>query len=418
MGSVTQLKYPLNHSKAGQQRKQSKRLGWQLRYMDPKKKKSRISTTFWGSRKDAEEEMSRLEQGTADGLSMNPDIRQMDMGSLRARALADYFWLTRPSGKDEGVRRATSSYSRFKSMMTIVGRSGIDSALVRTITSSDMDRIINNYRLQNGAKPSEETLKTLTGALTKLFSYAVNWGVISVASNPMTRRTQTSAKFSYGKPVKWAPNETEMANVAAFLEKTDLFLAHILRVFYWTGMRVEEGCGLKVSQIDWDNRRIVIEDAVTVSGGQRVEGSTKTPAGARQIPIVGQCEESIRFLQNRAHGKSDYLFMGTRPSRLAEEMERQRKKRVRHAISYSTWRKHLRMASLEASQQSGQKYFTTLDCRHAYATNLLNVGYSVGETATLLGHSTEKIVRTRYQSVVDRDLTLTAEDLTNRFNGL
>lgn len=420
MGSVTPIKYPTGHPKAGQQRKQGRRLGWQLRYMDPRKVGHRVSTTYWGSRPDAEDELDRLEQGAADGLSMDPDIRNLTVATLRARALADYRWLTKPSANHTGVLRARSTYAKFKAMMTVVGNSPLDPLLVRTVKPEDIDDAINGYRLKDGSKPSEETLKTLTAALTKLFGYAVKFGVITDSGNPMKRRTQTGTKFSYGKPVKWAPSKAEVERVALILDGDADYLGAICRVLYWTGMRVEEALALKHHHIDWDRKRIRVEDAVTVSGGRRAEGDTKTPAGARYIPIVGQCEAPLRHLAARAAAKGcEYVCMGEgRPSRLPSEMSKKRSKRTVHAISYSVWRSRLKTAVEAAAAEFGQPTFTSLDLRHAYATNCLNSGLTATEVAALLGHSTDKIVLSRYQSLVDRDLTVEAEALTRKFAAL
>lgn len=420
MGSITPLKYPRGHEKAGQQRKQGRRLGWQLRYMDPREVGHRVSTTYWGSRADADAEMERLEQGAADGLSFDPDIRNLTVKALRTRALADYIWLTKPSTNHDGVLRARSTFSKFKAMMSIVANSPLDPLLVRTVKPEDIDDAINGYRLKDGSKPSEETLKTLTAALTKLFGYAVKFGVITESGNPMRRRTQTGTKFSYGKPVKWAPNKTEVENVAVILDAKADYLGAMCRVLYWTGMRVEEALAVKQHHIDWERKRIHIEEAVTVSGGRRAEGNTKTPAGARYVPIVGQCEAPLRLLVDRSRLKGcEYVFMGEgRPSRLPSEMTKKRSKRERHAISYSAWRTHLKAAVEQAAIEHGQPVFTSLDLRHAYATNCLNSGFTASEVASLLGHSTDKIVMSRYQSLVDRDLTAEADEMTRRFNAL
>jgi integrase len=418
MGTVTKLTYPKNHPKYGHQRTNGKRLGWQLRWMSPTEKSKRVSTTFWGSAKAAHDELDRLEAGSALGLSDDYDIRNLTVGELRLKAVEDFQWSERPTGERPGVLRTTSTYSKFVAMMQVVKRDPqLDDMLVWAVTHEDISNFLSRYRVNGGQEPTAETLLTLESQVRKLFRYAVDWGVIIPSRDPTARR-RGAAKVNTGKKVTWAPSIADIDLVAANLAEKHDYLADMLYVLYRTGLRIEEACGLKVHNVDFDRNSITIVETVTVSGGVRQEGGTKSVASTRTIPIHGKVKDPLKRLCDRASlpkYRCEFVFMGEgRRSRLPSEMEKRRSDRARHAISYSTWRSSLKEAVDKAVEEHGIRRFTSHTLRHAAIANLLAAGYSDSEVTSFAGHGSERIVRNRYDSLIERDLTAEADAMTKR----
>lgn len=416
MGSVTKLTYPKTHPQAGQQRKNGKRLGWQLRWMSPTEKSKRVSTTFWGTAHAAGEELDRLERGAALGLSDDPDIRNLTVGELRLRALEDFKWSERPTDEHPGTLRRTSTYAKFNAMMAVVERDPkLDDMLVRTVRAEDIAAFTKRYKVRDGQEPTPETLLTLESQVRKLFGYAVDWGVISPALDPTARR-RGATKVNVSRSVTWAPSKSDVELVAANLAEKHDYLADMLWVLYRTGLRIEEACGLKVHNVDLPRNAITIVETVTVSGGTRVAGGTKTVASTRNIPIHGDAKKALHRLSVRASLKGcEYVFMGEgRPSRLASEMTKKVKKRAIHAISYSTWQSSLKAAVDKAVEEHGIRPFTSHTLRHAALANLLAAGFSDSEVTSFAGHGSERVVRNRYDSLVQRDLSSEADAMTKR----
>lgn len=385
--------------------------------MDPPKKSVRTSTTFWGSETAARDELERLEVGASLGLSNNPYIRNLTVKELRTRAVADFTWAKNPTADTPGVPRKASTAAKFRHMMAVVERDKVlDALTVRTVRYEDIDAFMDRYRVHGNQNPSPETLATLQGQLRKLFGYAEDWDVMPAALNPTAQRKGASTKVNTAKPITWAPGKPEISLVAANLAERAHYLADMLWVIYRTGMRIEEALALKRTSVDFDRSALTIIKAVTVSGGTREEGDTKSVASTRIIPIHGEVITPLQRLCDRAAAKRcDYVFMGAGvPSRLTSEMDRKRSKRTLHAISYSTWRKHLKWAVDKAVEEHGIMPFSNQLLKHGALTNLLASGFSDGEVASFAGHGSDRIVRNRYDSLVPRDLTAVAETMTER----
>ncbi len=180
-------------------------------------------------------------------------------------------------------------------------------------------------------------------------------------------------------------------------------------------MRCEETMGLKIADVDFVKSSITVIDAVTVSGGTRQEGTLKSEASKRSIPIVAQCRPHLEFLCDRAKlMKSQYVFVGEgRPSQLPSEMKKKVSKRAVHAISYSMWWRTLSKAAREAEPQ-GVRYFTSHILRHAALMQLLRAGYTPFEVGRFAGHRDDKIVMQSYSALVPNDLTTEAETMSER----
>lgn len=151
--------------------------------------------------------------------------------------------------------------------------------------------------------------------------------------------------------------------------------AQALRLIVATGCRKQEVVGLAWSEVDLEERRLVLGDS---------------KVGGHCVPLTG---EAAAILKERlgAAGGTEKAGTWVFPSRDG--------KKPRSAIE-RTWRKALKEAKLDSLHIH--------DCRHAFAANAVAAGLSLPEIGSLLGHKTQQ--STARYSHVARDVARAAAD--------
>jgi integrase len=149
------------------------------------------------------------------------------------------------------------------------------------------------------------------------------------------------------------------------------------------GMRQGEVLALRWRDIDFEGRRIVVGRTVARIGGDFVEGTPKSAAGNRTIPLIGLVEEPLRAHYEEAvaaglAGPDDLLFQG-----LGRNVPRQPPTDLRH------WGKVLAKVGVEYTQLHA--------ARNTTAHLLEDADVQPRIVADILGHS--KVEQTfKYQA--------------------
>jgi len=199
-----------------------------------------------------------------------------------------------------------------------------------------------------------------------------------------------SARASQRLPVVLTPDE-----VAGVLERLRGVHALIGRLLYGTGMRVMEGMRLRVKDVDFVRREILIRDGkglkdrVTVLPRAIVSQLQEQLARARAVHAkdlaAGYGEVWLPFALARKYRPVDrewgwqYVFP-------AEERSRDPRSGVvrRHHLSDQAFQRAMRQAVRDAGIV---KHATPYTLRHSFATHLLESGYDIRTVQELLGHS-------------------------------
>ena len=199
-----------------------------------------------------------------------------------------------------------------------------------------------------------------------------------------------SARASQRLPVVLTPDE-----VAGVLERLRGVHALIGRLLYGTGMRVMEGMRLRVKDVDFVRREILIRDGkglkdrVTVLPRAIVSQLQEQLARARAVHAkdlaAGYGEVWLPFALARKYRPVDrewgwqYVFP-------AEERSRDPRSGVvrRHHLSDQSFQRAMRQAVRDAGIV---KHATPYTLRHSFATHLLESGYDIRTVQELLGHS-------------------------------
>ena len=194
-------------------------------------------------------------------------------------------------------------------------------------------------------------------------------------STPVPRLKNPAAGFR-NKPVEVLNRREQAELLSALCSETDSFKMAVLLCLY-TGLRLGELCALKWTDIDFENRLMVISRTVQrlYMEGQRTktilaETDPKSQYSRREIPLcVPALELLIRFRDSQ-----EYIFGGHTPA------------------DPRTMQNHFKRIITEAGLED--KNFHIL--RHTFATNCIEGGADVKSLSELLGHSEVQITLNRY----------------------
>ena len=154
-------------------------------------------------------------------------------------------------------------------------------------------------------------------------------------------------------------------------------------IFFHTGLRVSEFCGLTIKDIDLDRKILNIDHQLQrTSNMQYVIESTKTKAGTRKIPITNEVAECFRkIIENREpprvekfiDGYSGFLFFDRNGMPLV-------------ALHWEHRFRHMLTRYNEIYRKCLPK-ITTHVCRHTYCSIQAKSGMNPKTLQYLMGHS-------------------------------
>lgn len=232
---------------------------------------------------------------------------------------------------------------------------------LREITANDIRLYLFKYQSDNGV--GNRSLESIRGTICTFMRWAASEGYIP--TNPVETL----------KPIKWSAKPREA------LEQIELEIIRkacwthrekaMIEVLYSTGCRVSELTGIKLSDIDWHSRTVML-----FGKGKKYRTSY----------INAKAEVAIKtYLDYRPH-KSDYLFCNDRGG---------------GSMTKSNVERMIRIIRERAGM--GDRRITPHTFRHTTATQALQSGMPVTDIQQLLGHAsvntTMVYARTSHEAV-------------------
>ncbi|WP_438354479.1 tyrosine-type recombinase/integrase [Microbacterium sp. CJ88] len=239
---------------------------------------------------------------------------------------------------------------------------------IASITTLDVEEAFAGW---SGA---ESTKADALGALSALCRVAVKGGFIP--TNPcigVDRRRQQSADVA-GR----ALTREEFARLLDVLPPTGPYRRFVLAMVY-TGCRLGEVAGLRLSDVDWSERTVRVLRTVSPGlSGETAVGPTKGRRD-RTVPIVDQF---LPVLREAAAGKGahDYLFTGPRGGFLSS-------KNLSRALNWHRNRVHVKQFA------PGEPALHWHDLRHTAAVFFFDAGLPAPDVQALLGHSSLQVTQ-------------------------
>lgn len=170
-------------------------------------------------------------------------------------------------------------------------------------------------------------------------------------------------------------------------------------ILFKTGMRISEFVGLTVSDIDFKNRKIIIDHQLQRTRDmQYVIEDTKTSCGTREIPMADEVYECFKIIiQNRQKpkvepiigGKSGFLYLDKNNMPMV-------------ALHWEKHFQHIRKKYNSIYKVQMPKV-TPHVCRHTFCSNMAKFGMNPKTLQYIMGHSDIGVTLNTYTHVQYED---------------
>lgn len=317
---------------------------WRARYRDPEGKEH---ARHFDRKVDAQRWLDQVTSDLVRGTYVDPKA-----GLLRFGAFADD-WLAAQTF-DVSTREAVELRLRVHILPTF-GKLELKAIRPSTVQSWLRDR-------QSSCAPTH--VRVLLANLSTILSAAVDDGLI--VRNPCDSRSVRAPKVEQNRIVPWTPEQ-----VAAVIDAHPARYQAVPLVAAGCGMRQGEVFGLRVQDVDFLRRRVLVRQQVKIVNSRPLIAPPKG-GKTREVPLPDAVAEAIsEQIRLYPSGDSDLVFV-----------TRERKPLVRTYYNPGIWKPALRVAEIEPTRKNGMHAL-----RHFYASVLLDAGESIRTLADYLGHA-------------------------------
>lgn len=250
-----------------------------------------------------------------------------------------------------------------------------------SLTTAELQKFYNKIKKEGRVKPTREGSYELADSMVRKIHMMLHEALDTAVSERLIAKNPTNGTTI---PKNNYPEKQVLGN-----EQLETFLEEIKKEEYWcdffyvevmTGLRRGEICGLKWSDIDFEDKKLRIERSVSVKKGGGVSiGETKTQTGTRNIfmpPSVAQ------VLQKRKQTAiTEWVF----PAFLDPEQP------IHPAAAYRKLKVILKHAELPMLRFH--------DLRHTFATHAMKGGVDAKTLSGILGHTNASFTLDTYTHV-------------------
>lgn len=276
----------------------------------------------------------------------------------------------------QGVRHATKVGYNF--VLNIAKKEPFCYRTINTIRTSDAKLWL--MKLQKDGR-GYSTITSIRGVVKPAFQMACDEDIIR--KNPFDFPLAGVVVNDSKKRIALSREQQEI--FMNFVKGDDHYCRYYdeFNVLLGTGMRVSEFCGLTISDLDFENRRIFVEkQLLKEKGGVYHVEKTKTESGVRYIPMSDEvCQSLKNILARRQKPKKEMLidgYAGFLP------LDKNGNPKVGlHLDHHMQWT----MKKYRRTQQIPLPTITPHVLRHTFCTNMANAGMDLKSLQYLMGHS-------------------------------
>lgn len=276
----------------------------------------------------------------------------------------------------QGVRHATKVGYNF--VLNIAKKESFCYRTINTIRTSDAKLWL--MKLQKDGR-GYSTITSIRGVVKPAFQMACDEDIIR--KNPFDFPLAGVVVNDSKKRIALSREQQEI--FMNFVKGDDHYCRYYdeFNVLLGTGMRVSEFCGLTISDLDFENRRIFVEkQLLKEKGGVYHVEKTKTESGVRYIPMSDEVYQSLKnILARRQKPKKEMLIDGYAGFLLLDKNGNP--KVGLHLDHHMQWT----MKKYRRTQQIPLPTITPHVLRHTFCTNMANAGMDLKSLQYLMGHS-------------------------------
>ena len=234
------------------------------------------------------------------------------------------------------------------------------------------------------------------GASTVLRVYGVLAGVLDVAVKDRRILSNPARGVNLPRKVRKEHRYLTHQQVHALADASGEHRALVL-VLAYTGLRWGEAIGLRIKDLDLENRRITVAvNAVEV--GREIEVGTPKTHKRRTVPFPRLVEPAL-IEQADGRGAEELLFSGRNGAFL---------RRVRVSGGSRSWFK-------TALKEAKLAPMTVHDLRHTAASMSISAGANVKAVQRMLGHASAAMTLDIYADLFDDDLNAVSDRLDEAY---
>jgi integrase len=243
-----------------------------------------------------------------------------DVGNAKPSTIRDYESML----AEPGTPYARGNGKRIGRIMKAIG----DTA-PSEITAADVDTILVEHSREGVGARSVNKHRQVLAAIFNFGLRPENVERWNLTSNPATATVkrkepgparlevftveQIEAMARVAESGAWRDSSQETPENAPFLEAEDHQLGELIRIAAYTGLRRGELLALRWRDVDWAERVLVVERALSAT----VEGTTKGRK-VRYVPLGDQALGALDRLSQRPNftGPNDYVFANAAGDRI------------------------------------------------------------------------------------------------------
>lgn len=185
-------------------------------------------------------------------------------------------------------------------------------------------------------------------------------------------------------------------------------------ILFHTGLRISEFTGLTISDIDFKNRKIIVDHQLQRTRDMKyVIEDTKTSCGVREVPMIDEVYECFKsILKNRQKpkvepiidGKSGFLYLDKNSMPMV-------------ALHWEKYFQHIREKYNKIYRVQMPKV-TPHVCRHTFCSNMAKSGMNPKTLQYIMGHSDIGVTLNTYTHVqyddAKKEMSYISEIKSNR----
>ena len=285
----------------------------------------------------------------------------------------------------QGVRHATKVVYNF--VLNLIRREDFCYRRINTIKTSDAKLWFRKLQ-QDGRGYS--TITSVRGVVKPAFQMACDEDILR--KNPFAFSLAGVVVNDTKKREALTPEEQEI--FMTFVREDPHYRCYYdeFNVLLGTGMRVSEFCGLTLSDLDFENRKIRVEkQLIKEKGGVYHVEKTKTASGVRFIPMSDEVYQSLRnIVANRKPPQKELMVNGFTGFLLLDKNGNP--KVGLHLDHHMQWT----MKKYRRTRTTPLPTITPHVLRHTFCTNMANAGMDLKSLQYLMGHSDAGITMNVY----------------------